>query len=76
MENENLPKSNELTKSQKNILYKKKNADKIKEYNDNMRWYYNAKYTCDICFGSYTRKHISEHYKTKKHRDCVTNNAT
>ena len=51
--------------------YYKNNKDYFEQYYENNKEYYQSKFKC-ICGGCYTRRHKSEHYKTKTHINYMT----
>ena len=70
---------NKIIPTQTDKEYRKKNKDKLNDYNKQYRLnnknkcheHKNEKFKCDICDGSYSRSNKSAHLKTKKHLNFV-----
>ena len=61
-------KMNDIDRKRNWVYMKKHDPDEYKNWKD----YYNEKFNCP-CGGRYTRGHIEQHYKTKKHTDYMKN---
>ena len=46
------------------VDYAEKNKEKLKQYAS-------EKFTCELCGGSYNRKHIKQHNSTFKHQKAI-----